>query len=143
MQPACVVKGEGPELHLEFIGPMHVGVLHHCAGLFRHSANVAFRDAVLVVCSDAREFEFLIWLRIVGERIGEFLGLEDAVVAMIFLDFDATRFSGALEGSFRDYRIGGAQGHLMRAMDEAARMIAEDGSTSVLVTKTLSSSGRC
>jgi hypothetical protein len=105
MQPACIVKGEGPELHLEFVGPMHVGVLHHCASLFRHGANVALRDAVLVVCSDARKFKFLLWFGRFCERISEFLGFEDTVVAMIFLDFDTTRLRGSLKGSFRDYRI--------------------------------------
>ena len=53
MQPACIVEGKGPELYLEFIGPVYLGVLHHRASLFCHSANVALGDAILVVRSDA------------------------------------------------------------------------------------------
>jgi hypothetical protein len=97
VQPTSVVEGEWPKLYLEFVWPVKECVLHHGASLFGHRTDRSLGHAVLMVCADSREFQFLVGF---GERIKKFLGLEDTIIAVVCFDLDSTRLSGALESSF-------------------------------------------
>jgi hypothetical protein len=74
-------------MYLKFVWPVDVCMLHHGSGLLGNDANRSLSDAILVVCTDTRKLQLLIRL---CEKLGKFLGFEDAIIAVVILDLDTT-----------------------------------------------------
>lgn len=99
VEPTRVMESEGPEINLEFVGPiMQERMLHHRPRLFGDRSNVSLGDAVLTMCSCSREGTNLLML---AECVLKFLRLEDSVVSMICFDTDTTGLCGAFESAWR------------------------------------------
>ena len=125
MQPASMVKGEGPEGNLECFRPMEKRMLHHGAGFLSNSANVALGHPVLKFSADAGKIN--IFLALIIDILHECFVLEDTVVSMVRENGDAARFRRAFEYVLGDNGGRTMERDLMVAFNQTASMVTEDG----------------
>ena len=132
MQPASIVKGEGPESNLECFRPMEKGMLHHGAGFLSNSTNAALGHPVLKFSADAGKVNVL---PLIIDILHECFVLEDTVVSMGRKNGDAARFRRAFEYVLEDNGGRTTKRDLMVAFNQTASMVTEDGAAAVLMAE--------
>jgi hypothetical protein len=127
----CMVEGKGPQIKIHLIWPVQHGVEEHRSRPFGKRADGTFCHGILVLCAKTRE----VYLLVHGvDVVKEFVGVENPIVNMIFLDFHSSDLSRPLfELLFALDSVPSTQRRLLCAKNDGGRMVNAERATNKFV----------
>ena len=131
-----MLHGHGPQVRGGLFGPSQLRMKKLTAGFGDHSANTAFGNTILVMCTNARHRDVLV---IVFNFFQKFELGKNTVIGAISGDDNITRQREAFEFNLCPNSIGRSQRNLEVDLGQAGSDINKDGAAAELVNVFLTS----